>query len=95
LQALAFGPLSPFDRPRRRLQGNGRPSARQLLGKGSGREVRHVSHVNPEVSKVMVSEAVQPGCSAIAMEDLAHIRQRIQAGKRVRARPHRWAWREL
>jgi transposase len=29
------------------------------------------------------------------MEDLTHIRSRIKAGKRVRARLHRWAFRQL
>jgi transposase len=29
------------------------------------------------------------------MEDLTHIRDRIRAGRRVRARLHRWAFRQL
>jgi putative transposase len=80
---------------RRRLQGNGSQSARQLLGKVSGQEARHVTHVNHEASKAIVAEALQQGCSTIAMEDLTHIRDRIKAGKRVRSRLHRWSWREL
>jgi putative transposase len=80
---------------RRRLQRNGRQSAKQLLGKVSGQEARHVTHVNHEVSKAIVAEALQQGCSTIAMENLTHIRDRIKAGKRVRSRLHRWSWREL
>ncbi len=35
------------------------------------------------------------GASKIVMEDLTHIRERIKAGKRMRTRLHRWAWRQL
>ena len=80
---------------RKRLQRNGSKSAKQLLQKVSGRESRHVRHVNHEVSRKIVAEAVRTGCSTIAMENLTNIRKRIKAGKRVRSRLHRWAWREL
>lgn len=80
---------------RKRLQRNGSKSAKQLLQKVSGRESRHVRHVNHEVSREIVAEAVRTGCSTIAMENLTNIRKRIKAGKRVRSRLHRWAWREL
>ncbi|WP_238985463.1 RNA-guided endonuclease TnpB family protein [Nitrosococcus halophilus] len=40
-------------------------------------------------------EALEQGASTLAMEELTHIRQRIKAGKRMRSRLHRWAWREL
>lgn len=80
---------------RRRLQRNGSQSAKQLLCKVSGREARHVTHINHEVSKEIVQEASRTGCSTIAMESLTHIRQRIKAGKRMRSRLHRWAWAEL
>jgi IS605 OrfB family transposase len=79
----------------RRLQANGSQSARQLLRKVSGRERRHVTHTNHEVSKAIVAEAVQVGASAIVMEDLTHIRKPIQARRRERTRLHRWAWQEL
>jgi IS605 OrfB family transposase len=80
---------------RGRLQRNGSQSARQLLKKVSGREARHVKHVNHEVSKAIVAEAVRNKCSTITMEDLTNIRKRIKAGKRMRSRLHRWAWRQL
>jgi len=80
---------------RRRLQSNGSQSARQLLCKVSGREQRHVTHSNHETSKAIMQEALRIGATTIVMEDLTYIRARIKAGKRVRARLHRWAWRQL
>ena len=80
---------------RRRLQSNGSQSAKQRLRKISGKESRHVAPVNHCISKAVVAEAFSCGVSEIRLEDLAHIRDRIKAGKRVRARLHRWAWRQL
>jgi putative transposase len=80
---------------RGRLQRNGSQSARQRLCKVSGREARHVTQVNHEISKAIVAEAVRDECSTIAMEDLTNIRKRIMAGKRMRSRLHRWAWAQL
>ena len=80
---------------RRRLQSNGSQSAKQKLRGISGKERRHVAHVNHCISKAVVQEAVSCGASEIRLEDLTHIRDRIKAGKRVRARLHRWAWRQL
>lgn len=80
---------------RRRLQRNGSQSAKQLLCKVSGREARHVSHVNHEVSKAIITEALQLGITTITMENLTNIRKRIKAGKRIRSCLHRWAWAEL
>lgn len=80
---------------RARLQGNGTKSAKQLLKKVSGRENRHVRHVNHEVSKSIVNEAIANNCNVIAMENLTNIRKRIKAGKRLRSRLHRWAWAQL
>jgi IS605 OrfB family transposase len=80
---------------RRRLQGNGSQSARQLLRRVSGRESRHVRHVNHEISAKIVAEAIAAGCATIALENLTNIRRRIKARKRERTRLHRWSWREL
>ncbi len=80
---------------RSRLQSNGSKSAKQLLAKVSGREARHVKHVNHEVSKAIVAEAVKNGFSTIAMEDLTNIRKHIKAGRKMRTRLHRWAFRQL
>lgn len=80
---------------RRRLQSNGSQSARQTLGQVSGRERRRVRHINHETSKGIVAEACKIGAAKIVMEDLTHIRERIRAGRRVRTRLHRWAFRQL
>jgi IS605 OrfB family transposase len=80
---------------RRRLQSNGSQSARQKLRHVSGKEVRRVRHVNHETSKAIVAEAEATEVRTITMEDLTHIRDRIEAGRRVRARLHRWAFRQL
>lgn len=80
---------------RRRLQSNGSRAAKRKLRAISGREQRHVKHVNHETSKAIVAEAIRSGAGEIRMEDLTHIRARINAGKRVRARLHRWAFRQL
>lgn len=80
---------------RRRLQSNGSQSARQLLRKISGKEMRRVKQINHETSKAILAEAIQHGVARITMEDLTHIRDRIRAGKRMRGRLHRWAFRQL
>jgi len=80
---------------RRRLQSNGSQSAKQKLRQVSGKEMRRVKHVNHETSKGIVAAAIEAGVARILMEDLTHIRERIKAGKRMRARLHRWAWRQL
>jgi IS605 OrfB family transposase len=80
---------------RKRLHRNGSESARQLLKRVSGVERRHVTYVNHDVSKAIITEALASGAAVIALEKLTHIRQRIKAGKRVRTRLHRWAWAQL
>jgi putative transposase len=51
--------------------------------------------VNHEVSKQIVKEAIKQNAGIIALEDLTNIRKRIKAGKRLRTRLHRWAFRQL
>lgn len=80
---------------RRRLQSNGSKSAKQHLKKVSGREARHVRHVNHEVSKAIVAEAIKNGYTEITLEELTNIRERLRTGKRMRSRLHRWAWAQL
>ena len=80
---------------RSRLQSNGSQSARQTLRQVSGKEQRRVRHTNHEVSKAIVLEAQEAGAGKIVLEDLTHIRENIKAGKRVRTRLHRWAFRQL
>ena len=80
---------------RRRLQSNGSQSAKQKLRQVSGKEQRRVRHINHETSKAIVRDALRIGASRITLEDLTHIRERIKAGKRIRTRLHRWAFRQL
>ena len=80
---------------RTRLQRNGSRNAKRQLKRISGRERRHVEHVNHTVSKSIVQEAVENNKRLIVLEDLTHIRERIKAGRRVRARLHRWPFRQL
>jgi putative transposase len=80
---------------RRRLQSNGSQSARQALRQASGKEMRRVKHVNHETSKAIVAQALSAGVAKIRLEDLTHIRDRIKAGRRMRTRLHRWAFRQL
>src|SRR5256885_12154613 len=80
---------------RRRLQSNGSQSATQRLRQVSGKERRRVKHVNHETSKAIIEEARRIGAATIVMEDLTHIRDHLLAGRRMRARLHRWAFRQL
>lgn len=80
---------------RKRLQSNGSKSAKQLLRKLSGKERRHVKHVNHEISKIVVTEAIKTKSGIIALENLKNIRKRIKFGKRMNSRLHRWAWAQL
>jgi IS605 OrfB family transposase len=80
---------------RRRLQSNGTQSAKQLLCKVSGRESRHVEHVNHQISKDIVEDAKKVGASVIVLEDLTNIRENIRAERRIRSRLHRWPFRQL
>lgn len=80
---------------RKRLQSNGSASSKQLLRKISGKEARRVKLKNHRVSKAIVAEAQRVGARAIVLEDLTHIRKHIKAGRRIRTRLHRWAFRQL
>lgn len=80
---------------RKRLQGNGSQAAKQQLRYISGQEKRKVRHVNHCVSKAIVSEAQENGCSTIILEDLKHLRENIKAGKKMRSRLHRWSFDQL
>src|SRR5579883_696966 len=80
---------------RRRLQSNGSQSAKQKLRQVSGKEMRRVKHINHDTSRAIVAAAVAAGVAKITMEDLTHIRKRIKAGKRMRGRLYRWAFRQL
>ena len=54
-----------------------------------------MKHVNHELSKKIVKEALEQKAQVIVLEDLTNIRKRIKAGKRMRTRLHRWGFRQL
>jgi len=89
------GKRDKFLAHRRRLQSNGSQSAKQRLRQISGRERRHVKHVNHCVAKTLVLEAKRNESSKIVLEDLKNIRKRIKGNKRLRCRLHRWSFDEL
>jgi putative transposase len=70
----------------------GSRSAKRLLREVSGKESRHMRHVNHVVSKKIMAEAVRAGAKAVGMEDLTHS---ATASKRVCrcARDCSWAFR--
>ncbi|WP_231363719.1 transposase [Verrucomicrobium sp. 3C] len=82
---------------RRRLQSNGSRSAKQKLRQVSGKErrQRHSCDTRERARAHRTGGALEAGVSKITMEDLTHIRDRIKAGKRMRGRLHRWAFRQL
>jgi IS605 OrfB family transposase len=80
---------------RKRLQSNGSKASIRKLQSISGREQKHVKHINHETSKGIVQEALRIGAGEIRMEDLTNIRDSIKAGRRIRTRLHRWAFRQL
>ena len=80
---------------RKRLQANGSRRSKRKLKQISGKESRHVKHVNHVISKDIVREALKGNYGSIRLEDLTNIRDRIKANKRVRSRLHSWAFRQL
>ncbi|WP_387464074.1 IS200/IS605 family accessory protein TnpB-related protein [Photorhabdus sp. RM323S] len=52
--------------------------------------MRRVKQINHETSKAIVAAVTEAGVGIIVLENLTHIRARIKAGKRLRARLHRW-----
>jgi IS605 OrfB family transposase len=80
---------------RRQLQSNGSQSAKQLLKKISGKEARRMKHVNHNVSKEVIQEAIRQGAGVIVLENLTNIRTRIRGNRRMRTRLHRWAFGQL
>jgi IS605 OrfB family transposase len=51
--------------------------------------------VYTKLSKYIVQEAIEQKAQIIVLEDLTKIRKRIKAGKRMRTRLHRWAFRHM
>ncbi len=85
-----------YFRVRRSLQDKGTRSARQALRRLSGRENRFVLNRLHNISRGIVEEALRHGCSYIAVEDLTHIRERMDAhDDQLKRQMHNWAFREL
>jgi putative transposase len=81
---------------RRSLQHKGTRSAKQVLRRLSGRENRFVLNRLRTISRRIVEEAYAHGCSYIAVEDLTHIRERMDhEDDQVKRQMHTWAFREL
>jgi putative transposase len=83
-----------YARFRRKLQKMGTKSARRLLRKRSGRERRFSRDINHCISKALVSTAKGTG-RGIVLEDLKHIRSRVNGSKRQRRVLHSWAFSQL
>lgn len=83
-----------LNRRRRGLQARGTKAAKRRLKKLSGKEARFRKHVNHCISKEIVANAERDR-SAIAVEDLTHIRKRVKARKAQRNRLHGWAFAQL
>jgi putative transposase len=79
---------------RKGLQRRGTKAAKRRLKKLSGKEARFRKHVNHEISKVLVSLAERTG-RGIALEELTHIRERVTARRKQRARLHSWSFAQL
>ncbi len=83
-----------FSRFRQKLQKKGTKSAKRLLRKRSGREKRFSKDVNHCLSKAIVSTAKGTG-RGMALEDLTHIRSRVNGSKRQRRVLHTWSFFQL
>jgi putative transposase len=83
-----------YSRFRQKLQKKGTKSAKRLLKKRSGREKRFSKDVNHCLSKAVVSTAKGTG-RGIALEDLTHIRSRVNGSQRHRRVLHTWSFFQL
>ncbi len=83
-----------YSRFRQKLQKKGTKSAKRLLRKRSGREKRFGKDVNHCLSKAIVSTAKGTG-RGIALEDLTHIRSRVNGSRRQRRVLHSWSFFQL
>jgi IS605 OrfB family transposase len=81
-------------RRRAGLQRRGSKAAKRRLRKLSGQERRFRTHSNHVISKALVATAQRSG-RAIGLEDLTHIRKRVKARRKQRARLHAWAFQQL
>ena len=80
-----------FERVRSSLQQHGTRSAQRTLKRVGGRERRHAKDVLHRISKDIVTEAVRYDCTAIAVEDLGGITERLPNASWF----HMWAFGRL
>ena len=81
-------------RLRKKLQAKGTKSAKRRLKQLSGKEKRFANDVNHCVSKAIVHQT-QRNRSAIALEDLKGIRERVRASRQHPGQLHSWAFYDL
>jgi IS605 OrfB family transposase len=79
---------------RKGLQKCGSKSAKRRLVKLSRKQARFQKHTNHVISKAIVMEAERTG-RGIAVEELTHIRTRVKARRKHRARLSNWSFGQL
>ncbi|UVE52240.1 transposase (plasmid) [Haloferax larsenii] len=80
-----------YERRRGKLQQTGTRSAHLTIKSIGSRFARWSADYLHRISKAIVREAVENGCTAIAFENLKHIRKRISNASKFQ----QWAFREL
>ncbi len=83
-----------FAHRRRNLQRNGSRAAKRKLRTIRRKQARYQAHVNHCISKRIVTKAFDTG-SAIALEELKGIRDRVKVRRRQRAMIHNWGFHQL
>ena len=83
-----------YAKRRAALQRVGTRAAKRRLKNISGRQSRYQTIVNHTISKAIVSKAERYSLG-IALEDLTHIRARVEANKEQRKRLHNWGFGRL
>lgn len=83
-----------MSRRRAGLQRRGTKAAKRRLKKLSGQQRRFQAHTNHAISKALVDTAQRSG-RAIGLEDLTHIRKRVEGRWKQRGRLHNWAFGQL
>ncbi|HEV2460506.1 MAG TPA: transposase [Ktedonobacterales bacterium] len=83
-----------YSQLRAKLQRKGTKSAKRLLRKRSRREKRFARDLNHRLAKALVGTAKGTG-RGLALEDLKHVRRRVNGSKRQRRVLHGWAFFQL
>lgn len=79
---------------RKGLQSRGTKAAKRRLVKLSKKQARFQKHTNHVISKAIVIDAERTG-RGIALEELTHIRSRVTARRKHRARLSNWSFGQL